>query len=871
MPVVVVRAAQPGAVRGRRRAGRRARGPDRLRDDRRRRAPARAVRPRRRHGRAGLLDATVTAGHAFGGDLEAVSVPSALALARHVADADVAIVAMGPGVVGTGTALGTTVGGGGRRSSTPPPRSGGRPVAALRVSERRRPRPPPGASATTRRTALDLTRRPVCLVAAPPRPPSSDARHDVAWSHRSPPVAALLLADAGLRVTTMGRGPARGPAFFAAGRRRRRASPPRCSGRGRLGSVAAMSAAQARAAAQPDRAAPRRPAPAHRRGDPRAAGGLPRRAGVLPPGLRARQGRAAGDGHPLRVSRRARPPARGRRLPHPARGVRAAATPGSTPTSWPRSHLAASAVRVEGLAGHRRALQARRPGRRTAPADLGVHVAPLPADPNLAALFGAVADRTPVALRATARGPHRRPLPARVPARPLVPRPATTTSATTSGTSGSTGSRARWRSPTGPASTRPPPPCPARPVAVAAGREEPVQARVRIDGRQARWAVQHVGPDHGRRASADGAVVVELPVTNRAAFRSFVLVVPRPRRGPRAARAARRDRRPGWRPRHEPPTTAGARLQRLLAMVPWIAAHDGPTVDEVVRSASASPRRSWPPTSTSIWLVGLPPYTPDALIDVVQEGDRVWIHFADVFDRAPAPHTRPGRGPGRRRRLGARPARRRRRRGAGPRAWPSWPTCSGSTPTQVLDVDLGGVERRGAGRPAPRRRRPPPGPDRLLHLRPRRPHRARRRPVPRARRGRRPGTCSAYCHLAGGERRFRVDRIDRADAPRRRPSSRPPRPAPAGVFQPDADDPRVVLRPGPGGPLGGRGLPGRGRRASSTTAAARHPRRRRRAWLERLLVSLGPTPRCVDAPDELARRRPPRRRADPGPLPLTGP
>jgi hypothetical protein len=44
-----------------------------------------------------LIDATVTCGHAFGGDYEAVSIFSALAVARHVARADVAVVAMGPG------------------------------------------------------------------------------------------------------------------------------------------------------------------------------------------------------------------------------------------------------------------------------------------------------------------------------------------------------------------------------------------------------------------------------------------------------------------------------------------------------------------------------------------------------------------------------------------------------------------------------------------------------------------------------------------------------------------------------------------------------------------------------------------------------
>jgi Protein of unknown function (DUF3866) len=53
-----------------------------------------------------LLDATITCGHAFGGDYEAVSVYSALAVAKHIAHADATIVAMGPGIVGTATRLG---------------------------------------------------------------------------------------------------------------------------------------------------------------------------------------------------------------------------------------------------------------------------------------------------------------------------------------------------------------------------------------------------------------------------------------------------------------------------------------------------------------------------------------------------------------------------------------------------------------------------------------------------------------------------------------------------------------------------------------------------------------------------------------------
>src|SRR5262245_33528313 len=53
-----------------------------------------------------LLDSTITCGHAFGGDYEAVSVYSALAVAKHIVHADAAVVAMGPGIVGTATRLG---------------------------------------------------------------------------------------------------------------------------------------------------------------------------------------------------------------------------------------------------------------------------------------------------------------------------------------------------------------------------------------------------------------------------------------------------------------------------------------------------------------------------------------------------------------------------------------------------------------------------------------------------------------------------------------------------------------------------------------------------------------------------------------------
>ncbi len=80
-----------------------------------------------------LIDATVTCGHAFGADLEAVSIPSALGVARRVAGADATIVAMGPGSAGTASPHGFS----GVEVATALDATtalGGVPIAALRVS-----------------------------------------------------------------------------------------------------------------------------------------------------------------------------------------------------------------------------------------------------------------------------------------------------------------------------------------------------------------------------------------------------------------------------------------------------------------------------------------------------------------------------------------------------------------------------------------------------------------------------------------------------------------------------------------------------------------------------------------------------------------
>ena len=53
-----------------------------------------------------IITATVTCGHAFGGDYEAVNLYSALVLCQTVIRADLVIITMGPGNVGTGTRFG---------------------------------------------------------------------------------------------------------------------------------------------------------------------------------------------------------------------------------------------------------------------------------------------------------------------------------------------------------------------------------------------------------------------------------------------------------------------------------------------------------------------------------------------------------------------------------------------------------------------------------------------------------------------------------------------------------------------------------------------------------------------------------------------
>ena len=77
---------------------------------------------------------------------------------------------------------------------------------------------------------------------------------------------------------------------------------------------------------------------------------------------------------------------------------------------------------------------------------------------------------------------------------------------------------------------------------------------------------------------------------------------------------------------------ADARLGRLLAIVPWIAAHDGPSLDEVCRRFSVSEKELLADLNL-LFMCGVYPFTPDVLIDVHIADGRVWISMADYFRR----------------------------------------------------------------------------------------------------------------------------------------------------------------------------------------------------------------------------------------------
>lgn len=173
---------------------------------------------------AGLLDVTCTAGHAFGGELEAVNVFSGLLALRAAGEVDAVVVAMGPGVVGTDTALGfTAIEQGQVLDATTA--LGGTAIAALRISFADKRTRHLGVSHHTL-TTLRIAARETCRIAVPVLPEAHAeqvteqlaaadlSRHELVEVDGGPGLR--LLAERKLRPSSMGRSADEVPELFVA-------------------------------------------------------------------------------------------------------------------------------------------------------------------------------------------------------------------------------------------------------------------------------------------------------------------------------------------------------------------------------------------------------------------------------------------------------------------------------------------------------------------------------------------------------------------------------------------------------------------------------------------------------------------------------
>ncbi|MES2463517.1 MAG: DUF3866 family protein [Armatimonadota bacterium] len=178
---------------------------------------------------AGLIDVTLTAGQAFGGDYECVSDASALLAARWIAGADVVIVAPGPGNAGTGTRFGFSGVEQGQLLDLAG-RLWGTPIGVLRLSLADKRDRHFGLSHHSV-TALGLLAQAPAIVAWPAQTDDVPAKsyRDLQETVENSPIAALhtlqtangspglaLLAKRGIAVTSMGRTADQDPLFFQA-------------------------------------------------------------------------------------------------------------------------------------------------------------------------------------------------------------------------------------------------------------------------------------------------------------------------------------------------------------------------------------------------------------------------------------------------------------------------------------------------------------------------------------------------------------------------------------------------------------------------------------------------------------------------------
>ena len=66
-------------------------------------------------------------------------------------------------------------------------------------------------------------------------------------------------------------------------------------------------------------------------------------------------------------------------------------------------------------------------------------------------------------------------------------------------------------------------------------------------------------------------------------------------------------------------------MARLIAAIPWIVAQDGASLDEISARFDYPRELLLKDLEEVVFFVGVPPYTPDTLIEVTIDDDMVWI------------------------------------------------------------------------------------------------------------------------------------------------------------------------------------------------------------------------------------------------------
>jgi proteasome accessory factor C len=289
-------------------------------------------------------------------------------------------------------------------------------------------------------------------------------------------------------------------------------------------------------------------------------------------------------------------------------------------------------------------------------------------------------------------------------------------------------------------------------------------------------------------------------------------------------------------------------LGRLLAVVPWVAAHDGPQVAEVCRRFDVEEAELLDDLRL-LFLCGVHPFTPDVLIDVDVADGRVWIRMADYFRRPLRLNPQEGLAL-----VSAGSALL-----AMPGADPDGPLATalakledvlGIGADDSLDIELAPVTPAVLGTV----RQAADGHRKVeldYYSFGRDGHSVRVVQPWRVFNASGQWYLSGWCERAGGERLFRVDRISRAEVLAATFDPPPAPPGPTALYHPHPGDPVVVLDLDPPAHWVAETYPHETAELVTPTVIRVALRSSQRAWLERLLLRAGPHARMVEGDGRL--------------------